>query len=308
MQTYHHIADLAGIDAPLALAMGVFDGVHLGHRAVIDSAIADARKTGGQAMVVTFEPHPIRVLRPESAPRLLASLQHKEILLERLGLDGLVVVPFDRIFAELPPGQFVGRLVESCRNLSSISVGADWRFGAGRAGNAELLTQLGSEHGYQTFAIDAVSHGSDPISSTRIRAAIDCGDLDEAKALLGRDYTVLGTVVAGKQLGRTIGVPTANLRVQSEQLPPDGVYAVRCLHGERIIDGVANLGVRPTIQNDAHTRQLEVHLLDFDEEIYGDTLEVTFVQFLRGEKKFDGINALKAQIAEDIEAARGAIN
>jgi len=307
MQIYRHIAELAGIDCPTALALGVFDGVHLGHQAVIGAAIDDARSAGGISVVATFEPHPVRVLRPDVAPRLLASFQHKRLLLERLGVDGLLVIPFDRVLAAQPPEMFVSRITEACRDLRSLSVGRDWRFGAERAGDADLLATIGEDAGFSVNAISPVEDGGSPISSTRVRAAIEAGDIQEAKALLGRDYTVLGTIVAGRQLGRTIGFPTANLRVHSEQLPPDGVYAVRALrHGNSAtaLPGVANLGVRPTVESGESRRMLEVHLFDFDEEIYGDDLEITFVQQLRAEKKFDGVEALKTQIQRDAAEAR----
>lgn len=304
MQILRSIPELAAVGEPVSLAVGVFDGVHLGHQAVIRSATREARVAGGKTIVVTFEPHPIRVLRPEKAPKILASLPHKAILLERLGVDFLLVVPFDRVFALLSAEDFIGRLVEASRQLTGISVGSGWRFGSGRDGNVTRLGRLGEIHGFRVHPIDPVTLDGHPVSSTRIRSAISAGDFADARGMLGRDYTVLGTVVAGQHLGRTIGFPTANLRVLNEQLPPDGVYAVRVLHAEKVLEGVANVGLRPTITGGDFARHFEVHLFCLEKEIYGEEMEVTFIEFLRPEQKFDGIEALKHQISLDCQLAR----
>ncbi|GHC62506.1 bifunctional riboflavin kinase/FAD synthetase [Roseibacillus persicicus] len=296
-------SDLATIRQPLSLALGVFDGVHLGHQAVMARAVERAREAGGLAGVLTFEPHPIQVLAPERAPRrLLASLEHKERLLEDLGLDLLVVVEFTREFASWSAGDFLAELRRAER-LHSLAMGRDWCFGKNRGGNVELLEKFGQEHGVAIDAVSAVMVAGERISSTRIRQALRDGNLAAAEEMLGRLYSVMGTVSEGKKLGRELGFPTANLVPQSEQLPPDGVWAVEARWDGAWHPAVANLGRRPTVGGD-EDRMLEVHLLSWQGDLYGKELEVRFRQFLRGEKKFDGLEALKEQIGRDVESAR----
>jgi riboflavin kinase/FMN adenylyltransferase len=298
------IADLARLPGPLFLAIGVFDGVHLGHRAVIERAHADAQQANGTPVVVTFDPHPVRVLRPEKAPRLLTSTPHKLRLIRALGVRHLLIIPFDSAFAATPPDTFIRQLAAAANPLREICVGHQWSFGKGRAGNLEMLEQLGDELGFTEVGVPAVEIDGQIVSSTLIRQAVECGDLDRAARLLGRDYTVLGTVVEGAHLGRTIGFPTANLSAHNEQFPPDGVYAVEAsLDGERL-RGVVNIGVRPTIANASGERVLELHLFDFTRDIYGADIEVVFRRFLRPEQKFPSLEELRDQIARDVADAR----
>ena len=290
------------------LAIGVFDGVHLGHRAVIERAIADARAANGTAVVVTFDPHPIRVLRPEKAPRLLTSTAHKLRLIRALGVGHLLIIPFDLAFAATPPDDFIRQLAAAGKPLREICVGHQWSFGKGRAGNLEMLARLGGELGFEEVGVPAVEIGGRIVSSTLIRQAFEEGRLEEAARLLGRDYTILGTVIEGRKLGRTIGFPTANLSAHNEQFPPNGVYAVEILrNGDATRTGVANIGVRPTIAEAGGERVLEVHIFDFEGSLYGDDLEIRFRRFLRPEKKFPSLEALRAQIACDAEAARASL-
>jgi riboflavin kinase/FMN adenylyltransferase len=295
--------DLGTVKDALHLALGVFDGVHLGHRAVIQTAVDGAAETGGLAGVLTFEPHPIQVLAPEKAPRrILASIEHKERVLEAMGVSVLVVLPFTREFAERSASEFAEALFSAPGDLRQIAVGEDWMFGHGRHGTAAMLRELGQGHGVEVSTLAPVMERGERISSTRIRQALRDGNLQAAAAMLGRPYTVLGTVVKGRQLGGKIGTPTANIEVGSEQLPPDGVYVVEVTLNGEPMPGVGNLGMRPTVNGKA--RLLEVHLFDFADNIYGREIEVEFGRYLRGEIKFDGIEALKAQIAEDIRDAR----
>ena len=299
------ISELASLGEPIHLAIGVFDGIHLGHQAVIAAAIKSAERSGGIPVVVTFDPHPIAVLRPDAAPRILASVPHQQKILAQYGIEHLLVIEFSRDFAAQAAEDFIRDLANSCQPLSQICVGAEWNFGRGRAGNVALLQKMGAELGFQVTGVEPVlDEGGAVISSTLVRRAVRDGEFARAKELLGRDYTVLGDVVEGRKLGRTIGFPTANLAVHSEQLPPNGVYAVRVELGGESLRGVANLGTRPTVDGDGARRLLEVHLFDFDGDIYGQTMEVWFDQFLREERKFDGVDALKAQIAKDATAAR----
>jgi riboflavin kinase/FMN adenylyltransferase len=298
------IPELAQIPGPLVLAIGIFDGVHLGHKAVIERALTDARAAGGTAVVVTFDPHPIRILRPEQAPRLLTSTQHKLQLIRSLGVEHLLIIPFTPEFAGTPPEQFIRDLAAAARPLREICVGHQWSFGKGRAGNLELIDRLGNELGFEEVGVPAVEIGGEIVSSTLIRKAVEAGDFARAARLLGRDFTILGTVVKGDQLGRTIGFPTANLSAHNEQFPPNGVYAAEVRRGAQSLTGVVNIGVRPTIASASGERVLEVHLLDFAEEIYGEDLDLTFRRHLRSEQKFASLEELRAQIARDVAAAR----
>lgn len=307
MEILTDIADLGRVGGPLHLAIGVFDGVHRGHQAVVEAARRSATESGGTVVVVTFDPHPIELLSPENAPRLLTASAHKLHLLERcFGVGHVLVVPFTWEFAEQTGGQFVESLLAAAPSagIARICVGRDWQFGKGRSGDIALLESLGERCGFAVSGVETVEVRGAPVSSTRIREAIAAGDFAVAGELLGRVYTVFGTVIRGRQLGRTIGFPTANLTVHSEQLPPTGVYAVRATGSGDSWNGVANLGYRPTVEGGEVKRLLEVHLFGLDAEIYGEDLEVEFVEFIRPEQKFEGLEALREQIRRDVAAAR----
>lgn len=306
MAVQHGLWRLGEIPGELHLAIGVFDGVHRGHQQVIGSACEAARMDGGVAVVVTFEPHPIRVLAPARAPRMLASIDHKWRILSRLGVKDLVVVEFDAEFAQCPAEEFVAQLLAAGQGrIRSIAVGEDWRFGAKARGDLALLTEVAARQRVVVRGVARVESGGERISSTRIRAAILDGHLELASRLLGRPYTVLGTVISGRQLGRELGFPTANLRVHSEQLPPSGVYVARVeLPDGQRLGGVANLGLRPTVEGGETQRRLEVHLFDFAGDLYGQDLEVEFVGWLRGERKFGNLEELTSQIQLDALEAR----
>jgi riboflavin kinase/FMN adenylyltransferase len=304
MTLLHSVADLALVPGPLFLAIGVFDGVHLGHQAVLKQALMDAEKAGGAAVAVTFDPHPMRVLRPELAPRLLTSTPHKQRLIGDFGIKRLLVIPFDPAFAATPPEDFIRSLVAAARPLREICVGFEWSFGKARAGNLALLDLLGEQLGFDEVGVPAVEIGGQIVSSTLIRRAIESGDFEKARAFLGREYTILGTVIEGARIGRTLGFPTANLSAHNEQFPPNGVYAVDVRHGDNEHRGVVNIGVRPTIRNATGERVFEVHLFDFADDLYGQELEVTFRRFLRPERKFPTLDALRDQITLDSTQAR----
>lgn len=304
MNVLHAISDLAQLPGPVFLAIGVFDGVHLGHRAVIERALNDAKKAHGTAVVVTFDPHPARVLRPEKAPHLLTATQHKIRLIRDLGISHLLAIKFDEAFAVTPPDEFILSLHHACKPLREICVGHQWCFGKDRAGDLDLLGKWGDKLGFDEVGIHAVEVDGQIVSSTLIRAAVEAGDLKTAARLLGRDYTILGTVVEGDHLGRKLGYPTANLAAHNEQFPPNGVYAVEALHDDRNLRGVVNIGIRPTIHDETGQRILELHLFDFHEDVYGSDIEVFFRKYLRPEKKFARIEELKAQIERDANEAR----
>ena len=294
--------DLIRMAKPLHLALGVFDGVHLGHQAVIAAARQRAGALGGSCGVVTFDPHPIRVLAPERAPRqLLASLEHKARLLGRLDMAFLLALEFNRALAEMSAEEFLQWLVGET-NIATLAVGEDWRFGKDRVGDVALLRKAGVARGFEVVSVAPVMHDGERISSTRIRQTIRDGAMNRAAEMLGRSYSVEGRVAEGRQLGRTLGFPTANVVLGEEQLPPDGVWAVRGFLEEQSWNGVANLGNRPTVDGANHT--LEVHLFDYSGDLYGTLLEVEFVHHLRDERKFASLDELRAQISVDSEMAR----
>ncbi len=302
MRTLNSISGLAQLPGPLYLAIGVFDGVHLGHQAVISSAVRHAAAAGGTAVVVTFDPHPAKILRPQESPRLLTATAHKIALIRALGVSHLLVLRFDHAFAATAPEDFVRQLAAAGRPLREICVGQEWSFGKNRAGNLALLERLGGELDFQVVGVEPVKVAGAIVSSTAIRRAVAAGDLDAAARMLGRDYTILGTVEEGKHLGRTLGFPTANLSAHNEQFPPNGVYAAEGrLEGE-LLRGVVNLGVRPTVAG-AGGRVLEFHLFDLARDLYGREIEVRFAKYLRPEQKFPDLEALRAQIATDVAAA-----
>lgn len=303
MLRLHAIDALRTIPGPVHLAIGFFDGVHTGHQEVIRHAMARAAEDGGRSVVLTFDPHPMQLLRPDRAPLLLTSAHHRSLLVERLGAGAFLVVPFDREFAAQSPDAFL-RALTAAAQVRSVTVGRDWAFGQGRAGNVETLTALGRELGFAVQGISPVLMDGEPVSSTRVRLAVEAGDFSAASRLLGHEFAVLGTVSEGRQLGRTIGFPTANLRLENTQLPPIGVYAVRTWIGDRLVNGVANLGMRPTVESAAAAKAFEVHLFDFSGDLYGQELEVRFAGRLRDEQKFASLDDLKAQIARDAAAAR----
>jgi riboflavin kinase/FMN adenylyltransferase len=301
MEVFHDLAALSALRGPVYLAVGIFDGVHRGHQALIEEARADAAKTGGTAVVLTFEPHPMMFFQRAEPPLRLSSPRHKELLLARRGVTHLAVLPFDAARAGQTAEEFVAELRASCRPLGGVVVGADWKFGKGRGGDVALLRRLG---GFEVDGIPAVAIDGEVISSTAIRLAVARGDLSFAAKALGRPYAVFGPVVPGRKLGHRIGFPTANIGTDGFQLPPDGVYAVRVRIGDQMFDGIANLGLRPTVSHD-RKRVLEVHLFEFEGDLYGLDVEVEFLRFVRGEKKFDSVDDLRAQIARDVADVRG---
>ena len=304
MQILRSISELSGLPGPVFLAIGVFDGVHLGHRAVISTSTQHAKEVDGTPVVVTFDPHPAKVLRPDSAPHLLTATQHKIALIRDLGVAHLLVQNFNREFAATPPEEFVEQLVTKAKPLREICVGHEWSFGKGRAGNLALLKQLGAAHGFNVVGVQAVTVNGEVVSSTAIRRAVAEGDLVKATQMLGREYTILGTVKAGDKLGRKLGFPTANISAHSEQFPPNGVYVAEARLAGTLYRGVANLGYRPTVSSGNPERLLELHLFDLNKEFYGEEVEVRFLRYLRPEQRFESVDALAAQIARDVQVAR----
>ena len=304
MQILRSIPELSHLPGPLFLAIGVFDGVHLGHQAVISTSAEHARAANGTPVVVTFDPHPEKILRPEKAPHLLTATPHKIALIRTLGMRHLLIIAFDRQFAATEPGDFVQQLVQHSKPLREICVGHEWSFGKNRRGNLELLTKLGAKSDFNVVGIPPVTVNGEIVSSTTIRRAVEAGDLKKAAAMLGREYTILGTVVHGDDFGKKIGYPTANLSAHSEQFPPNGVYFAEAILDGETLPGVVNLGFRPTMSSGKSDRVLEIHLFDFGQDIYGKDLQLRFVCYLRPEKKFENVDALVRQIERDVQQAR----
>lgn len=299
-----HFDELSRFREPIHWAIGVFDGLHIGHRAVIESAVRSAREKGGMAGVLTFDQHPLSFLRPESAPlRLGSDEREKSRLLAEWGVKLELSLAFDDDLAAMTPETFIEALA-SFGTLASISVGEDWRFGRGRAGNVDFLRREGVKLGFEVDAVPHVSWNGDRVSSTRIRHAIASGEMEAASAMLGRPYAIEGTVIHGRELARQLGFPTANIRPLNGQLPPHGVYAVLIRLDGEALPGIANLGVRPTVERQGGELLLEAHLFDRHDDLYGMELSVECIRFLRAERKFDSLDALKAQMATDAELAR----
>jgi riboflavin kinase/FMN adenylyltransferase len=286
------------------LAIGVFDGVHRGHQAVISTSADHAAASNGTPVVVTFDPHPEKVLRPQAAPHLLSATEHKIALIRALGVEHLLIITFDKQFAATEPEDFVRKLVIHSKPLREICVGHEWSFGKNRRGNLDLLKKLGAKFNFDVVGIPPVKINGAVVSSTAIRQAIEKGDWAKAAEMLGREYTILGTVTRGDNLGKKIGFPTANLSAHSEQFPPNGVYVAEARIDGELYRGVINLGIRPTVSSGKSERVLEIHLFDFNRDIYGHDVEVRFLKFLRSEKKFQDLDTLVQQIRQDVEQAR----
>ncbi len=307
MTLLRSIPELTAISEPIVLAFGMFDGVHSGHQAVLDAAKTAAQMHAGVPVIFTFDPHPARVLRPEAAPKLLCSAPHELLILQRFGIETVLICPFTPTVAAIPAEEFMRQIHAACGKLAAICVGESWRFGQGRSGDLALLRALPELAGVEIIGVPEHQVDGETVSSTRIRRAVEGGDLVQAGRLLGREYSVYGEVIHGNGLARGMGFPTANLRVDNEQLPPSGVYAVRVRLPKQHAKGVANLGRRPTLELEIQSLNLEVHIFEYSEDLYGQFLEVEFIQKLREERKFDGLDALKAQIALDCEAAKAAL-
>lgn len=303
MRVVRHLAHLGAPLPRAVLTLGNFDGVHLGHQAIVRRAVARARALEGAAVVLTFEPHPLTVLAPERAPGIIQPVRDRLALLRDLGVDVTVVQRFTRAFAALEPEAFVRGFLLRHLTLVHAVVGYNVNFGRDRAGTGETLRTLGARLGFGVDVVGPVMVGEEQASSTRLRAFLAGGDMRAARRLLGRPYGLRGRVVAGDRRGRTLGFPTANLKLPPGLLlPPDGVYAVWVVLDERPRAGVLNVGMRPTFGE--RRRTVEAHLLDFAGDLYGRWLTVQLIERLRGETTFAGREALRDAIAADVARAR----
>jgi riboflavin kinase/FMN adenylyltransferase len=290
-----------------AVTVGNFDGVHQGHQALLRVTVEEARAHDGVAVVLTFDPHPARILSPERAPASLMTLEQKAAALAALGADRLAVLPFTAELSQLPAETFAEQVLARALGARVVVVGSNFRFGHGRGGGIELLGQQGARLGFRVHGVEPVFHEGAPISSTRIRQALARGAVEAARELIGSAYTLEGTVVHGAGRGRTLGLPTANVAPENELVPGGGVYAAFCwidAAAERW-PAVVNVGHRPTFGGGATT--VEAHLLGFDGDLYGQRVRLSFEARLREERPFADVGALVAQIHRDIEAARTAL-
>lgn len=286
------------------VTIGSFDGVHLGHQAIIRKLVEDSHAQSSACVVVTFFPHPAKALRQLPGPYYLSTPEEKDEILASLGVDSLLTLHFDRVTAAMSAEAFI-RMLHDQLKFTCLLIGHDFRLGANRSGDFESLSRLGQQIGYCVHAIQPVQKSSQPVSSSRIRELLLSGDVHNVRALLGKPYAIQGTIVHGDGRGKHIGLPTANLQVWSEKLLPEsGVYAARALIAGKQLNGVVNIGRRPTFYTQPVQQTTEVHLLDFSAGIYGQEMRLFFIERIRHEKKFDSAQDLMVQIHQDIHFAR----
>ena len=301
MEVIRELHLLPVLDHPV-VALGNFDGVHLGHRAILKAAIDRAHVARGKAFALTFDPLPAKVLAPQRAPQMLMTTADKLEYLRDSGLDGVLVLPFDLALSGLAPRDFVHDYLLVKLGVEAVVVGHSVSFGHKRAGNAAVMVELGHDFGFETVVVGPVKVGGVEVSSTKVREVIAAGDLSQAARLLGRYHFLRGTVVHGRERGRTIGFPTANLDSETECIPPDGVYATRVVLPEGAYPSITNIGMRPTFQESV--RSIEAHIFDFNRDIYDRTIKLEIIERVRPERKFESAAALGQQIALDLKRAK----
>ena len=285
------------------LALGNFDGVHRGHRKILERVCRVAGERGATSVVMTFDPHPPRVVRPDKAPSLLMTKPQKLEAIADAGVQGAAIVRFTADLSHWDPETFVRNVLVNWLHVGEVWVGANFLFGRDRSGNFSMLRVLGSRYGFKAEKIDPVRYKDFVVSSTRVRRLVSEGRVDEAGALLGHQYFVDGTVMRGDQRGRTLGFPTANLCSENELSPPHGVYATTARVGALVYPSVTNVGTRPTVDQSGRT-VVETHIFNLDRDLYGQPVRIGFVQRLRDERAFESLDALRAQIDADCQRAR----
>jgi len=303
MQIIRHIDDPALAFDGASVTLGNFDGIHLGHQALIKSAVNDAKRLGVRSAVLTFEPHPLRVLAPDRAPKMLLTHKDKMQLLQSLGVDCVVIQQFDRFFAAILAEDFVRKYLHERLRAKKVWVGKDLRFGKGRGGDIDKLRLWGEQLGYAVGIVEPVMVCGERVSSSRIRELISAGDVAAVQPMLARHYFVSGRVVSGHRRGRELGFPTANIASRAEILPRDGIYATMFHLGDKLLPSVTSVGLNPTFG--AGPRTIESYILDFDREIYGESVKLSFVARLRDEVDFTSVESLIEQIHVDVADARG---
>lgn len=285
------------------VTIGNFDGVHLGHQKIIKTVKTMAAELGTRSMAITFDPHPIKAIAPDRAPKLLTDTADKALLMRSYGMDNVLVINFTREFASMKPEEFISEVLVKKLNVSAVVVGSGYCFGKAKRGTTDMLRNSGYKDGFKVRVVRHARAIGKIVSSTRIRVVIGNGNVDKATVLLGRPYSIHGKVVMGAgRGGRILSTPTANIETHNEVIPRDGVYVVRVSIGNKMLDAVANIGNNPTFEN--ARRSYEVHILNFESDLRGDELTVHFIKRLRGEVKFPNPGALKEQIGRDIEDAR----
>ena len=294
--------------AASTVAIGTFDGIHVGHQAIISAAVRDAERFKRPSVVFTFDRHPADLLAPDRAPGYLTTPEQRNACIAELGVESLVVATFDRSLAGLAPDAFVEDILVGALGAKTIVVGDNFAFGRGRSGDVAFLDAAQSRYGFQLISLQPVEVVGSPASSTRVRQLLGAGEVAEAELVLGHPFWLSGTVVEGQKLGRQLGYPTANLEPRFRQVVPcDGVYAVRVrLDDGRVIGGACSIGNRPTVEGAG--RSIETYLLDFDEDLYGRRIDIRFVRRLRAEARYDSLDALTTQIAEDVRLARAVLD
>jgi riboflavin kinase/FMN adenylyltransferase len=282
------------------ITIGTFDGVHQGHKAILAQVTDRAAQAGGESVLITFEPHPRKVLFPDQPVKLLTTLHQKQALITAAGIQHIVLVPFTIAFSQLSALEYIQQFLVRVFHPAAIVIGYDHHFGHDRAGDIALLKQYETTCGYSVYELPAQLIELAAVSSTKIRKALNAGHVHEAAKMLGRNYSITGKVIQGKQLGRTLGYPTANLELdEPDQLvPANGIYAITAIWEGKQYNGMASIGYNPTVTNEKKLH-IEANLFDFEEQIYGDQLEIAFVAWLRSEEKFASLDALKEQIAKD---------
>lgn len=301
MKVVRDISGLKDIKGPI-LTLGNFDGLHIGHRRVIAKVVERAKKFGAPSVVYTFEPHPLKVVAPGQSPPLLIDIDEKIRLINETGVDWLILAEFTKAFAATHPREFVESVLVKALSVREVWVGHDFSFGKSKSGTVEYLKELGAVFGFKVFVVDAYKRRGEVVSSSRIRAFVKEGEVKKAAALLGRLYSIKGKVVGGREIGKEIGFPTANLDVESELIPKDGVYAAFAVVDGKECASVLNIGTAPTFG--PKERTVEVHILDFCNDIYGKKVEVRFADRLRDETAFPSKDALVKAIKKDTDRAR----
>jgi riboflavin kinase/FMN adenylyltransferase len=296
MKTFYGLKKVKGLNKAV-VALGVFDGVHLGHRRILKALVRKAKETKGQSVVITFWPHP-------QGKSSLYSLEHRLRLIEELGVENCIIVPFNAKFSEISAADFISDILVGKLNARYIYIGENFRFGRQASGDSRVLKAFSRVHGFTVKVFKVVRAGKNPVSSTLIRGLISSGRIKQAEKLLGRRVSVLGTVIKGTALGRILGFPTANIDPHHEVIPAAGIYAVEVVFESRSFSGLCYIGTRPTIKTKTKKINIEVHILDFCRNIYGKFLELRFVSLIRPDRKFPSLGALAEQVARDIALAR----
>jgi riboflavin kinase/FMN adenylyltransferase len=307
METILGIDQLTRAFTNPVVTLGNFDGVHLGHQMIFKRVIEEASKINGEAVVITFEPHPLKVLSPRNCPPLLTPFKKKMMLMERSRVKTVICIPFTLTFAETPPFEFVKSILVEKINVRKVIVGYNYHFGKKKSGDAKALQEICNRFGVEVEVIKALTLDHLVVSSSKIRELIKDGEVEKASRLLGRDYLIIGKVIEGAKRGKTLGVPTANLEMTDELYPKIGVYAVEVIWGKKTYKGVANIGLNPTFQPTGSIEKgpftLEVHLLNFSQTLYGEEIQVNFKRRIRDEIRFDSSSHLIGQIRKDIQWA-----